>query len=50
MVIALVIVAVIVFFVVRSGDKKLSHTAVEKYIAAHFNTSGVTCNNGNDVT
>ena len=45
------IALVLVFVVFKPfGDKKLSHTAVEKYVASTFSQRGVTCNDGKDVT
>ncbi len=39
----------LVFVVVQPfGNKRLSHSAVEKYITSQFNASDVTCNGGSD--
>jgi hypothetical protein len=54
-VVVLAVVAVLVFVVIKpfGGDKKLSHTAVEKFISGNKelgSPSGVTCNGGSDFT
>ena len=47
--VVLAVAAVLIFLVFKPfADKKLSHTAVEKYITSKLNATNVNCNNGQD--
>ncbi|MGI8680102.1 MAG: DUF4333 domain-containing protein [Jatrophihabitans sp.] len=49
LVVVLAVAAVLVFVVFQPfGNKKLSHTAVEKYITSNLKATNVKCNGGND--
>jgi hypothetical protein len=47
-VVVLAVVSVVAKVPASLYPKKLSHTAVEKYIASNFSASGVKCNGGKD--
>ena len=49
LVVVLAVAAVLIFLVFKPfADKKLSHTAVEKFITSRLGATNVKCNNGQD--